>query len=232
MAKIVWDEVGEKIYEYGAKNGVLYPGYDTKTKAFGNGVAWNGLTSVTQSRSGADLNKIYADDSVYAGIRGAEDFGGTIECYTTPPEFAECDGSKFLAKGVKVNQQVRKPFGFAYISTVANDTEGEDFGYTLHLVYNATASPYEVQYQTKNDSPEAATFSIEFSCIPLPCTVKDIAGEEVKSLSLIEINSATLDEQGKTNLKTLEDKLFGTDEAEPTLPLPEDVAKIMSGVGA
>ena len=166
MSKLVWDQIGEHIYETGTKNGVLYP--MDSTGAYGKGVAWNGLTAVTESPSGADSNPIYADDIKYLDLRAVEDFGGTIEAYTYPDEFAPCDGSAHPTAGVTVGQQRRKPFGFCFRSAIGNDIDQDDHGYKLHLVYNATASPSERAYQTVNDSPEAVTFSWEFTTTPIP----------------------------------------------------------------
>lgn len=227
MSKLVWDAAGEKIYETGDKKGVLYPGFDTKAKKFGTGVAWNGLTAVTESPSGADEQPFYADDIKYGSLRGAEDFGFTVEAYTYPDEWAECDGSANIIAGVAVGQQKRKPFGFSYVTTVGNDETGLDYGYKLHLIYNATASPSEKSYQTQNDSPEAITMSWECTTNPIAVTAVDADGNTLKPVASITIDTTKLDEQGKKNLATLESKLYGSDEAEPELPLPDDVFTIM-----
>ena len=217
MSKLVWDQIGKHIYETGTKNGVLYP--MDSTGAYENGVAWNGLTAVTESPSGADSNPIYADDIKYLDLRAVEDFGGTIEAYTYPDEFAQCDGSAHPVEGVTIGQQRRKPFGFCFRSAIGNDIDQDDHGYKLHLIYNATASPSERAYQTINDSPEAITFSWEFTTTPIPMS------GSYKPISSLTIDSTKVD---ATKLATLEDKLYGTASAEPTLPLPDEVVRILS----
>lgn len=232
MSKIVWDKTSEKIFETGAKNGVLYPGFDTKTKKYGQGVAWNGLTSVSESPSGADEQAFYADDIKYGSMRGAEDFGGTIEAYMYPDEWAECDGSANVVAGVALGQQKRKTFGFCFRTTVGNDTESTDFGYKLHLIYGATASPSEKQYQTMNDNPEAVTMSWEFTTTPVAVTALGSDGKALKPVALITIDSTKLDEKGLKNLATLEQKLYGSEDDEPELPLPDEVISIMTATAA
>ena len=219
MSKLVWDATGKRIYETGVKNGVLYVVNEGK---YGNGVAWNGLTAVTESPSGAEATPLYADDIKYINLLSAEEFGATIEAYTYPDEFAECDGSVSLADGVTIGQQARKTFGMCYKTTVGNDTDGQNYGYKLHLIYGATASPSEKAYTTINDSPEAITFSWEVNCTPVNVT-------GFKPTASITIDSTKAD---KTCLKTLEDKLFGTEEGEPTLPMPDEVKTIMSAGAA
>lgn len=213
MAKLVWDKAGEHFYETGVKNGVLYP--IGSTGEYAKGVAWNGLTSVTESPSGADANDQYADDIKYLSLRGAESFGGTIEAFTYPDEWLECDGSKSPVKGVSVGQQNRKAFGLAYKTVLGNDVDYNEHGYKLHLIYGATSSPSDRQYQTINESPDPTTFSWEFSTTPVSVDV-----EGYKPTSCITIDSTTADE---TKLKALEDTLFGTDEKEPSLPSPTEV---------
>ena len=166
MARIKWDSTGERFYETGVKNGVLYPHTNGEYK---NGVAWNGLTSVTENPSGAEATPLYADDTKYLELRSNEEFGVTIEAYTYPDEFAECDGSATLdgAAGVTIGQQNRKPFGLCYKTILGNDTEKEEYGYKLHLIYGAMASPSEKGYSTVNDSPEAITFSWEVTTTPV-----------------------------------------------------------------
>lgn len=220
MARLTWDGTGEKIYSLGVQNGVLY----RLTKGvYDKAEAWNGLTSVTESPSGADEQKFYADNILYGSLRGAEDFGGTIECYTYPDSFAECNGELELVPGVKANQQPRKPFGLSYRTELGNDEDGMSYGYEIHLVYNATVSPSELQYQTINDSPEAGTMSFEFACNP----VRNAFG---KPMSHIVINSTKVDPE---KLKKFEDILYGTDGTEgggsgaattAKLPLPDEVA--------
>ena len=219
MSKLVWDATGERIYETGVKNGVLYVVNEGK---YGNGVAWNGLTAVTESPSGAESTPLYADDIKYLNLMSAEEFGATIEAYTYPDEFAECDGSVNLADGVTIGQQARKTFGMCYKTTVGNDTDGQNYGYKLHLIYGAVASPSEKPYATINDSPEAITFSWEVNCTPVNVT-------GFKPTASITIDSTKAD---KTCLKALEDKLFGTDDAEPTLPMPDEVKTIMTASAA
>ena len=216
MARITWDGVGEKLFETGTDRGVLYI---QDKGAYPKGVAWNGLTSVTESPSGADEQKFYADNILYGSLRGAEDFGGTIECYTYPDSFAECNGELELVPGVKANQQPRKPFGLSYRTELGNDEDGMSYGYEIHLVYNATVSPSELQYQTINDSPEAGTMSFEFACNP----VRNTFG---KPMSHMVINSTKVDAE---KLKKFEDILYGTDGASDAgtsakLPLPDEVA--------
>lgn len=216
MAKLVWDKVGEKYYETGVKQGVLYPIQDGGV--YSKGVAWNGLTAVTESPSGAESNKIYADDIVYANLISAEEFGATIEAYTYPPEFEECDGSASLAKGVSIGQQKRKIFGLCYRTTIGNDVDGSDCGYKLHLIYGALASPSEKAYSTVNDSPEAITFSWEVTTTPV-----NVTGH--KPTACITIDSTKAD---PTKLAALEKILYGDADVEARLPLPDEVATVMA----
>lgn len=210
MAKLEWDKTGERLYETGIDHGVLYP-YAAGNP--GTGVAWNGLTAVTESPSGAESNPQYADNIKYLNLRSAEEFGGTIEAFTYPEEWAECDGSKSPSKGVYFGQQTRKMFGLSYRTKLGNDTEGDDYGYILHLVYGATASPSERQYQTINDSPEPVTFSWEFD-------TQAVAVEGYKPVAHIEINSKLVD---ATKLAAFEKKLYGDTDTEASLPLPAEV---------
>lgn len=214
MSKLVWDQVGERLYETGTKKGVLYP---FESNAYAKGVAWNGLTAVTESPSGAEATAIYADDIKYLNLRSAEEFGATIEAYTYPDEFAECDGSAYIAPGIKIGQQKRKMFGFSYTTTLGNDTEGDDHGYKIHLVYGATASPSEKSYQTINDSPEAITFSWEVATTPV-----EVKG--FKPTATLEIDSTKV---AADKLTALEDILYGTENAEPRLPLPDEVVALV-----
>lgn len=214
MSKLVWDQVGERLYETGTKKGVLYP---FEGNAYAKGVAWNGLTAVTESPSGAEATAIYADDIKYLNLRSAEEFGATIEAYTYPDEFAECDGSAYIAPGIKIGQQKRKMFGFSYTTTLGNDTEGDEHGYKIHLVYGATASPSEKSYQTINDSPEAITFSWEVATTPV-----EVKG--FKPTATLEIDSTKVDAD---KLKALEDILYGSENAEPRLPLPDEVVTLV-----
>ena len=225
MAKIIWDQIGEKFYETGTKKGVLYPQASNGT--YPAGVAWNGLTSVSESPDGGDANDIYADDIKYLVLRGVENFGGTIEAYTYPDEFAECDGSAQLLAGVTIGQQPRKTFGFSYVTTLGNDIDMDNYGYKIHLIYGASASPSERSYETINDSPEPINFSWEFSTVPVPVTGH-------KATSCMIIDSTKVD---ATALADLEDILYGTDGVGSSagttarLPLPEEVVSILSGSG-
>lgn len=218
MAKLVWDKTGERFYETGVEKGVLYP---QVSGAYPNGVAWNGLTAVTESPSGAEATPLYADNIKYLNLMSNEEFGATVEAYTYPDEFAECDGSAELSEGVRVGQQTRKTFGMSYVTRKGNDTEGTDHGYIIHLIYGALAAPSEKAYATINDSPEAITFSWELSTTPVEVT-------GMKPTACITIDSTKVD-AGK--LTTLEGKLYGTDEpsGNPTLPLPDEIATIFAG---
>lgn len=229
MAKLKWDQVGEKTYETGTKQGVLYP--QAADGTYPNGVAWNGLTSVSESPDGGDANDIYADDIKYLVLRGVENFGGTIEAYTFPDEFAECDGSASLMAGVTVGQQPRKTFGFSYVSTIGNDTEMDAHGYKIHLIYGASASPSERSYETINDSPEPIQFSWEFTTVPVTVT-----GHKATSVLIIDSTKFPPQQDGKKNvkLKAIEDILYGTDGegtsggTAPRLPLPDEVLSIIT----
>ena len=219
MSKIVWDQTGERLYETGVKKGVLYPMATGGT--YPKGVAWNGLTAVTESPSGAEATPLYADDIKYLTLMSVEEFGGTIEAYTYPKEFEECDGSAELTTGVSIGQQPRKAFGFSYVTTIGNDVDSNKHGYKLHLVYGALASPSEKAYSTINDSPEAITFSWEFTTTPVA-----VAGFE--PTACITIDSTKVEAQ---KLTALEKKLYGDTEVEPTLPLPNEVVTIMGAAG-
>lgn len=218
MSKLVWDKTGERLYETGVKQGVLYP--QAAGGTYPKGVAWNGLTNVTESPSGAEATALYADDIKYLNLMSTEELGGTIEAYMYPDEFAECDGSAALADGVYIGQQPRKSFGFCYRTTIGNDVDNNNYGYKLHLVYGALASPSEKAYATINDSPDAITFSWEFSTTPVNVT-------GFKPTASITIDSTKVDAE---KLAALEKILYGddTDEAEPRLPLPDEVAQIMT----
>ena len=217
MAKLVWDKTGEKIYELGVDRGVLYP-QDT-TGAYPKGVVWNGLTAVNESPGGAEANDMYADNIKYGSIRSAETYGGTIEAYTYPDEFAVCDGSVEVYDGVTIGQQKRNPFGFSYRTMIGNDTSSEeDDGYKLHLVYNATASPSSKDYATINDSPEAITFSWEFDTTPIPVTGH-------KPTATLVIDSTKVE---PAKLLELEKLLYGSEATEAKLPLPDEVIAIFA----
>jgi hypothetical protein len=219
MSKLVWDKTGERYYETGVKQGVLYP--QGEDGAYTKGVAWNGLTAVTESPSGAEANPLYADDIKYLNLISAEEFGATIEAYTYPDEFAECDGSAEIAPGVSIGQQKRKAFGLSYRTSLGNDVDGADHGYKLHLVYGAIAAPSEKAYATINDSPEAITFSWEVTTTP-------VAVEGFKPTAHLEINSTKVD---ATKLKALEAILYGSESEEAKLPLPDEVAELMKTAG-
>jgi len=214
--KLVWDQVGERFYESGVKNGVLY--LQNQLGAYPLGIAWNGLTAVTESPSGAEISPIYADDIKYVNIMSAEEFGATIEAYTYPDAFTVCDGSADLAVGVSIGQQKRSIFGLAYKTALGNDVDGLDYGYKLHLIYGAVASPSEKGYQTINDSPEAITFSWEISTTAVSVTGK-------KPTASLIIDSTKAD---PTKLAALEAILFGTTEADPYLPLPDAVTALFA----
>ena len=219
MAKIKWDETGEKIYETGVKYGVLY--LPNETGQYVKGVAWNGLTAVTESPSGAESTPLYADDIKYVELQSAEDFGATLECYTYPDEFAECDGSAEVAPGVIIGQQNRKTFGLCYRTTLGNDVKGNEYGYKLHLIYGAKASPSEKSYSTINDSPEAITFSYEITTTPVNVT-------GYKPTACLTINSTKV-EAGK--MQQLEALLYGAESAEAKLPLPDEVINLLKNNG-
>lgn len=215
MSKLVWDQTGERLYETGVKQGVLYV---QDKGAYPKGVAWNGLTAVTESPSGAEANPLYADDIKYLNLMSAEEFGATIEAYTYPDEFMECDGSAALADGVYLGQQKRKSFGLCYRTTLGNDVDSNDYGYKLHLIYGALAAPSEKAYTSINDSPEAITFSWELTTTPVT-----VAG--FKPTACVTIDSTKVD---AAKLKALEDVLYGTESEEARLPLPDEVAELMA----
>ena len=215
MSKLVWDAQGERYFETGVKKGVLYVmGADGK---YGNGVAWNGLTAVTESPSGAEATALYADDIKYLNLVSAEEFGATIEAYTYPDEFAACDGSAALATGVMIGQQKRSTFGLCYRTTVGNDVDSE-LGYKLHIIYGCLAAPSEKAYATINDSPEAITFSWEVTTTPVEV-------EGFKPTACITIDSTKVDD---TKMAALEAKLYGSESEEPTLPMPSEIATMMA----
>nr|DAU83853.1 MAG TPA: tail tube protein [Caudoviricetes sp.] len=219
MAKLVWDKTGEHLYETGVDHGVLY--FPDQTGAYKNGVAWNGLISVSESPSGAEATGQYADNIKYLNLISAEEFGATIEAYTYPEEFEACNGNKELVddSGVYVGQQSRSVFGFCYRTMIGNDTDGQDHGYKLHLVYGCQVSPSEKAYQTINDSPEALTFSWELSTTPVNVTGK-------KPTALLVIDSTKID---STKLAKIEAKLYGDEtSAGAVLPTPDEIAEILS----
>ena len=215
MAKLEWDKSGQRIYETGVKMGVLY--VQDNSGAYPKGVAWNGLTAVNESPSGAEPTPLYADDIKYLNLRSAEEFGATIEAYTYPEEFEKCDGSAEIAKGVVAGQQARATFGLCYRTVVGNDVNGNEHGYKLHLIYGATAAPSEKAYATINDSPEAITFSWEISCTPV-----EVPG--LKPTACITIDSTKVN---PAKLAELEKKLYG-DTGDAQLPLPSEVKAIFA----
>lgn len=224
MAALEWDKVGERFYETGTDHGVLY-NRDKATGAYTTGVAWNGLTAVTQSPSGAEANPQYADNIKYLNLYSAEEWGGTIEAFTYPDEFAKCDGSAEPEPGVFLGQQGRESFGFSYRSLKGNDLQGTDLGYKLHLIYGAMASPSEKAHATVNDSPEALNFSWEVTTTPE--AVGTIAGVAYKPTSILTIDSTKVD---ATKLAALEVLLYGDAIEEATLPLPADVIALFATV--
>ena len=224
MSKIVWDQTGERLYETGVDRGVLY--LVGVTGAYDTGFAWNGLTAVTESPSGAEATDLYADNIKYLSMRSAETFGATVEAYTYPDEFAECDGSATLATGVQIGQQSRKTFGLCYRTQIGNDVDLNDHGYKLHLIYGCSASPSERAYATINDSPEAITFSWELTTTPV-----NVSG--LKPTACVTIDSTKADPEC---LAALEEILYGKDAGaegtpaavEPRLPLPDEIKTIMT----
>lgn len=218
MAKLVWDKTGERLYETGVKNGVLYPMVDG---AYPNGIVWNGLTAVTESPSGAEATALYADDIKYLNLMSAEEFGATVEAYTYPDEFAECDGSASLGTGVTIGQQPRKTFGMSYKTTLGNDVDNDNHGYKLHLIYGAMASPSEKAYSTINDSPEAITFSWELTTTPVNVT-------GFKPTASLTIDSTKIKPE---KLAAIEALLYGDETNNAKLPLPDEIAAIVRAEG-
>lgn len=216
MSKIVWDAIGEHTFETGVRNGVLY--LQGAEGTYNTGVAWNGLTSVSESPEGAEPTDLYADDIKYLTLMSAENFKATIEAYTYPVEFEECDGSATIATGVVIGQQPRKPFGLCYRTTIGNDTDGNEHGYKLHIVYGCQASPSEKQYSTINDSPDAITFSWEVSTTPV-----NVNGKKPTATLIIDSTKAD-----KAKLTALEAILYGAESTEPRLPLPDEIATLMT----
>ena len=216
MARLVWDKTGERVYETGVRQAVLYPQGTGGTYPLG--VAWNGLTGVTESPSGAESTPIFADDIKYLSLMSAEEFGATIEAYTYPDEFAACDGSSDIATGVSIGQQKRKSFGLCYRTALGNDVDGEDYGYKLHIIYGAIAAPSEKGYATINNDPEAITFSWEISTTPVSMT-----GFKPTASITIDRTKANV-----TKLKALEDILYGSESVNARLPLPDEIKTLMA----
>ena len=216
MARLIWDEVGQRFFETGVKNGVLY--VQENDGSYGQGVVWNGLTAVTESPSGAEETPLYADDVKYLTLRSAEQFGATIEAYTYPEEFEQCDGSAQIANGVTIGQQARQAFGLCYRTAVGNDIQGQEYSYKLHLLYGCTVAPSEKSYSTINDNPEAITFSWELSTVPVPV-------DGFKPTASLVIDASKVDE-GKMQL--LEDALFGDAENEAKLLLPNEIMELLN----
>ena len=216
MTKLVWDEIGKRLYELGVKRPVLYkPNTEGK---YVDGVAWNGFTSVNQNPSGAESTPLFANDSKYLSLTSSEEFGATIEAYTYPKEFAECDGSAELIKGVRVGQQSRKPFGLSYVTTLGNDLLKEEYGYVIHLVYGCMAAPSSRQYETINKDPEAMKLSWDLTTTP-------VAVEGKRPTAHLEIVSTDLE---KEKLKKLEDILYGTESEAARMPLPDEIKSILA----
>jgi len=217
MAPLTWDQVGERLYETGVDHGVLY--LPDSAGVYNTGVAWNGLTTVTESPSGAEPNAQYADNIKYLNLISAEEFGATIEAFTYPDEFSECDGTALPSPGVAVGQQGRKTFGLSYRSRVGNDVDGTEHGYKLHLVYGCQAAPSEKAYATINDSPEAITFSWDVTTTPVPAT-------GYKPTSLIVVDSTVVD---PADLLALENLLYGQAATPAALPTPDAVLALFAG---
>lgn len=215
MARLIWDEVGQRFFETGVKNGVLY--VQDNDGSYKNGVVWNGLTAVTESPSGAEETPLYADDVKYLTLRSAEEFGATVEAYTYPEEFEQCDGSASIANGVTIGQQARRAFGLCYRTSVGNDIQGQNFSYKLHLIYGCTVAPSEKSYSTINDNPEAITFSWELSTVPVPV-------DGFSPTASLVIDASKVDE-GKMAL--LEDALFGDESNEAKLLLPNEIMEML-----
>lgn len=218
--RLTWDDAGKRLYETGVKQGVLYPQDDNG--AYPKGVAWNGLTAVTESPEGAEPTPLYADDIKYLNLLSTEEFKATVEAYTYPDEFAECDGSGSLVEGVTIGQQDRKTFGLSYRTSLGNDVKGNEYGYKLHIVYGCLAAPSEKAYATVNDSPEAITFSWEVSTTPVNVT-------GFKPTASLVLDSVKL---GAAKMKAIEDVLYGSSAAEARLPLPDEIKSIIESAAA
>lgn len=214
MSRLVWDEIGKKLYEAGVEKCVLYLLKDGQYK---NGVAWSGVTNVSENPSGGEPQPQYADNIKYINIMSREDFAVTIEAFTYPDEFGICDGSVEVVKGITIGQQTRHPFGISYQTKIGNDVDQEEYGYKIHLIYNALAKPSQKQYQTINENPDANNFSWELSTTP-------ISVEGHKPTASLVINSTKTDPE---KLKELEDIIYGSDTLEPRMPLPDEIISIV-----
>ena len=215
MARLIWDEVGQRFFETGVKNGVLYVQKDDGS--YDDGVVWNGLTAVTESPSGAEETPLYADDVKYLTLRSAEEFGATVEAYTYPEEFEQCDGSASIAEGITIGQQARRAFGLCYRTSVGNDIQGQNYSYKLHLIYGCTVAPSEKSYSTINDNPEAITFSWELSTVPVPV-------DGFSPTASLVIDASKVD---KGKMELLENALFGDDQNEAKLLLPNEIMELI-----
>lgn len=216
---LTWDQTGERFFETGVRNCVVYP-YNTTTKKYSPGVAWNGISSISESADGGDANPIYADDIKYLDLRSVEDLSLSIEAYMYPDEFAKLDGSAEMADGVWIGQQRRGSFGLSYVTRIGNDTDMEDHGEKLHLVYGCVAAPTEKSYETINDSPEAITFSWDVSTTPVEFTTTTLDGKKPKPTALITIDSTKVD---ATKYASFKETLYGKDNTAPELPMPDEV---------
>ena len=217
MAKLVWDQSGQRFYETGVKMGVLY--VQDASGAYPKGVAWNGLTAVNETPSGAEATPLYADNIKYLNLMSTEEFGATVEAYTYPDAFAACNGEMSVAEGVSVGQQTRKAFGMSYQTKIGNDVEGTELGYKIHIIYNALAAPSEKAYATINDSPEAITFSWELSTTPV-----EVSGG--KPTATLVIDSTKVSAEA---LAAVEAALYGTESEEAHLPLPDEIVALVNG---
>lgn len=222
MAKITWGEIGKRFFETGVDHVVLYP---QSNGTYPKGVAWNGVTSIAENPSGAEDNPLYADNMKYLNLKGIEELGATLECFTYPDEWAACNGESTLVNGATVTQQSRTPFGLSYRTKVGNDTDGDNHAYKLHLLYGGLSSPSERSYDTINESPEAATYSYEITTTPVPVSGTSKDGKPFRPTSLIVIDSRTVD---KAKLTELEKKLYGDTSTEPQLPLPDEIKTLLT----
>lgn len=219
--RLKWDQVGERKYQTGVSKGVLYP---LANGVYGAGVPWNGLTGVTESPSGAEATALYADNIKYLSLMSTEEFGGTIEAFMYPDEFGVCNGEQELAAGIVVTQQTRKPFGFSYQTILGNDTDGDDHGYIIHLVYNSMVQPSEKAYATKNDSPEGMTLSWTFTSTPVDIEAKNSDGKAFKPTAHLEIDSTKCTPE---QLAKIEDLIYGSADKEATLPTPDEIIELL-----